>query len=400
MEAMHKKDSPIKNILYCEFDSRAGPVIVHQVPSTHVSKEQFDSLRNYLIPKPELERRLCTVNALGLKIIGYPIGIDSSRYSRNRFIFNICFVCFPNLRTFHYEPIVKKLNRYFEDLELECHFLSLNHNRSRIPNILEEIRINLNDHKVCRIEMTPSTTINLKMVNVHPDPEDVMEELVPFLLVPKSVLKPSRWDLTTQQIIPYIDGYKHIDRIATEADVEVSLVKACVQNMIYYGFVKLIPIFQYSNCYLPTQKLVELYSDEGIRQECIEAVRRSKIPSEEAPKFKTIFRIFCSMNYGITVRDLCLQYNLHTHNIDEKELIRFGLLKGLVRRVHRYPILVTNANGNDNQSLSASSKIVIDLFDGNYNLDQICCEAARMNSSVKELNDDVERREDILCINK
>lgn len=399
----NKVDSPIESIIYCEFHTKAGPMIVHQMPPNYVTKEQFDSLSSYLIPKPELERRLQTVNALGLKVIGYPIGIDHSRYPRNRLIFNVCFVCRPHMRTFHYEPLVKKLNKYFEELELECQFLSNPVSREKISNILEDIRVKLNEFKACRIEMTSSTTINLKIVKVHPDPEEVLDEQVPLLLVTRNLLRPNRWDLTTQQIIPYIDGYRHISRIATEADVEVSLVKACIQNMIYYGIVKLIPIFQYSNSYLPTQRLVELYENEELRHDCIKYVARVSNTSD-LPNFRSIFRMFCSMNYGFTIRDLCLQFNPSNLNIDEKRLIRFGLMKGLIRRIHRYPVLIENNENCDNNNtpniILPISSLNMNLFDGDHNYDQICCKVAKQNLSVKELNDDVERRDDILLIHK
>lgn len=78
------------------------------------------------------------------------------------------------------------------------------------------------------------------------------------------LLKPSM-----PQILPYIDGFRHISKIATEADVEVSLVKACVQNMIYYGVISLIPIFQYSNVYLTTPLLVHLAESVSLQDECI-----------------------------------------------------------------------------------------------------------------------------------
>lgn len=395
-----KVDSPIESIIYCEFHPTAGPMIVHQMPSGSMTKEQFDSLSNYLIPKPELERRLQTVNALGLKIIGFPIGIDHSRYPRNRLIFNVCFICRPHLRTFHYEPLVKKLNKYFEELELECQFLSNTESRKKIPSILEDIRVKLNEFKVCRLEMTSSTTINLKVVRVHPDPEEVLDEQVPLLLVTRNLLRPNRWDLTTQQIIPYIDGYRHISRIATEADVEVSLVKACIQNMIYYGIVKLIPIFQYSNSYLPTQRLVELHENESLREDCIRYVAKVSNSPEFLPDFRFIFRMYCSMNYGITIRDLCLQFNPSSVNVDEKRLIRFGLMKGLIRRIHRYPVLIEDGESCDNNNTSSISRLNLQLFDGDHNYDQICCKVAKQNLSVKELNEDVERRDDILLIHK
>lgn len=49
---------------------------------------------------------------------------------------------------------------------------------------------------------------------------------------------------------------------------------------------------------------------------------------------------------------------------------------------------------------SPISSINRTLFDGDHNYDQICCKVAKQNLSVKELNDDVERRDDILLIHK
>lgn len=397
----YKVDSPIESILYCEFHHTAGPMIVFQMPQGHVTKEQFDSLSNYLIPKAELERRLQTVDALGLKIIGFPIGIDNERYPRNRLIFNVCFVCRPQMRTFHYEPIVKKLNKYFEDLELECQFLTNLNTRQTVPSILDKIRKSLNEYKVCKLEMTSSTTINLKIVKVYPDPDEVLDEHVPLLLITKSHLRPNRWDLTTQQIIPYIDGYRHISRIAIEADVEVSLVKACIQNMMYYGIVKLIPIFQYSNSYLPTQRLVALYEDENLRQDCVNYVARVTQPPEVLPSFRSIFRMYCSMNYGATVRDLCIQFNPSSLNINEKRLVRFGLMKGLIRRIHKYPVIINTNDVGDHASTQQSSiRLSANLLDGDHNFDQICCKIAKQNISIVELNDEIDKRDDILLIHK
>jgi len=34
------------------------------------------------------------------------------------------------------------------------------------------------------------------------------------------------------QVLPYIDGFNHVAKIAAEADVENNLVKACVQNLM------------------------------------------------------------------------------------------------------------------------------------------------------------------------
>ena len=60
-----------------------------------------------------LKKNICVCrNALGHKIIGYPIRIDNSRYERNMYLFNLCFVCDSWSKTVQYEPVVKKLGEH------------------------------------------------------------------------------------------------------------------------------------------------------------------------------------------------------------------------------------------------------------------------------------------------
>ena len=56
------------------------------------------------------------------------------------------------------------------------------------------------------------------------EPEPVQEYHVPLIMYDGAHprMTHNSWDLTTQQIIPYIDGNSHIGKIAAHADVEVS----------------------------------------------------------------------------------------------------------------------------------------------------------------------------------
>ena len=49
--------------------------------------------------------------------------------------------------------------------------------------------------------------------------------------------------------------------------------------------------------------------------------------------------IYCNlhsgMTYGTTIRDLCLRLNPHALRIDEQRLVRFGVLKGIIRRIQK-----------------------------------------------------------------
>lgn len=76
-------------------------------------------------------------------------------------------------------------------------------------------------------------TSHLKVVRLAPEPKPVLDHQVPIFLEGREAFRSDQWDLTTQQVLPYIDGFNHVARIAAEADVENNLVKSCVQNLVY-----------------------------------------------------------------------------------------------------------------------------------------------------------------------
>lgn len=219
---------------------------------------------------------------------------------------------------------------------------------------------------------------------MHPDPRPVMDHEVPILT--GSSIVPSQWDLTTQQVLPYIDGYRHVSKIALEADVEVSLVKACIQNMIYYGIINLIPIFQYSNIYVTTPRLSTLLK-EPLRSECIRSVSCKEGTS---PPFKTVFAMFAAMKPGSTIKDICTQFNPSSVGIDEKKLVRFGLIKGILRRLQKYPVFITN-----DPSSVYHYRGVYQHFDGTNSYDEICVEACK---PFQELDEKVEKHPSVVII--
>lgn len=70
------------------------------------------------------------------------------------------------------------------------------------------------------------------------------------------------------QVLPFINGINHVSRIATDSDVEIGLVKACIQNLVYYQVVEVLPLFKYSNVYMCTRNLQKLSTDNDLMQAC------------------------------------------------------------------------------------------------------------------------------------
>jgi len=367
----------IKCIFFSEFHPTAGPMITYQVPDKYISREVFDAINVYIITKPELQGRTITINSLGHKIVGCPVCIEDKKYSRNAFIFNLCFVFLPTAATKQYEEVVKKLADYLTTLEKESEFLSSEKSRSRLPEILELIMEELNQLESCTIPINESTKIYLKVVPSHVDPVCVESHDVPIINRCQLTKMIGHWDLATQQLLPYMDGFKHVARIAIEADVDINIVKACVQNLCYHGAIKLISVFQYSNVYMPTPEINTLASDEEMQTECVNFVATSS----SLPLFKDIFPLYASLTPGLTVRDLCARHNPHTLGINERKLIQFGLMTGVIRRLKKYPIKLANEAG------SSKMRDLYRWFNGQHSYDEIC---TLTGQSYQELDSKVE----------
>ncbi|KAB0793520.1 hypothetical protein PPYR_13140 [Photinus pyralis] len=372
----YKQECPIRCIFLCEFHPTAGPIISCQVPENFISKELFDSVSVYIITKPELLRSTITVTLTDYKILGCPVRIDDKKYARNAFYFNLCFVCDSSARTVHYEPLVTKLSDYLMALEMESNFLSTGSAPSQLVPLLKQVLEDLNTKGECALIGGPTAT-HLKVVHVRSAPPPVADHQVPIFL---KHLPTQEWDLTTQQVAPFINGFNHIARIAALADVENNLVKACVQNLVYYGAVALVPLFQYGNVYCTTPKLKLLVQNQVLQRKCLHYVANS---SRQLPNIRDVFRMYAAMTRGTTIRDLCVRFNPACLNINERKLVQFGILEELIRRVNKYPVYV-----GDNHELQKS-------FSGGASLDEICCVAG---INVQQLEDQLERDHNVVIL--
>lgn len=137
-------------------------------------------------------------------------------------------------------------------MEIENCFLSASEDKTKLASMLKEVMQDLNLHKMCTLtgksnsasktgesqsfkiyQFTEGTmTSHLKVVRLAPEPKPVLDHQVPIFLEGREAFRSDHWDLTTQQVLPYIDGFNHVARIAAEADVENNLVKSCVQNLV------------------------------------------------------------------------------------------------------------------------------------------------------------------------
>lgn len=256
-------------------------------------------------------------------------------------------------------------------MEDEFGFLSREgENEIGIQKVLTKVLRDLNEKRVTTI-VEGETTIYLKIVTPKPDPVYVMDHMVPHLNPLYEDMPLEIWDLTTQQILGSINGVNHIARISAEADVESTLVKACIQNLAYYQVIQLLPLLKYSNVYMCTRSLQKLSTDVQLYHSCRKYVcLKTDLPR---PSLSKILQYYSSMTHGVTLRTICQRLCPRDNNIDEKKLVTFGLLHNLIRCINKYPIF-TGSVPTGRQK----------LFTGHHSLDEICCKTGLSPSKIEE----------------
>jgi nitrogen permease regulator 2-like protein len=203
-----------------------------------------------------------------------------------------------------------------------------------------------------------SNTINLKIFPSRPPPAPIHTWHVPFATVQLGMLSNSS-DLTLTRILPFIDGVSSVFQIAQLADTDVNLTRKAIAHLLYYNCVILLDIFQYSAIYAPTAEIASFLEDIEAQNEAIRYIavgRYRRLTEREVSQgaigeqwaWKSdetgldnagLVKLYLSLKQGLTLKQWCLE---HTHllmGIDIRRFITFGVIKGIIYRVHKYAVL-------------------------------------------------------------
>ena len=186
---------------------------------------------------------------------------------------------------------------------------------------------------------------------------------MPVSTVQLELLMDVNWDLTMQKIVPYIDGINSIRRISELADADYTLTKKAISHLLYYGCLTLVDIFTFSAIYAVTADIMSLVSDAQMQDECINYIRAS---DSARIAFVDVFQLYCSLIQGVPLKKWCQDNFAKLRGIDVRRFIGFGVVKGIVYRVHKYPLMLNHVNDLP-PSLQGFMK-------GTSSFDEICTE--------------------------
>ena len=105
----------------------------------------------------------------------------------------------------------------------------------------------------------------------------------------------------------------------------------------YYQVVMMVDIFQYSNMYTLKPCITRLAADDTIINECGSYATRRGFASQSWP---TLLGLYSKLLPGVTVHDWLEANYILGLGIDPRRFVSFGIIKGFLRRVHRWPVLL------------------------------------------------------------
>ncbi|PVF95390.1 NPR2-domain-containing protein [Serendipita vermifera] len=313
---------------------------------------EWELVSGFAIPRPDICGRLTISTTRKHRIVGFPVIIrNEKKYDRGTFQFNVCFVFKKDIDVSCYEPIVRKLARILTACEIDHSFLSssstprplnIEESRQTIVNekiypMLEQIYADLNAFSETSIRIDQYNSIELRIFPRYPNPPAVHSWDVPVPLIDLASRMEPNWDLTMRKISPFIDGVDHVKKIAQKAEADLDLVKECVRQVMMYQCVMLIDIFQFSNIYTLCRPVMWLFTDPAVYEECGPYVRKG---SAEVKPWPRLAWYYARLKAPLTVGKWITQYNVDMEAIDVRRFITFGIIKGFLRRVHRWPVLL------------------------------------------------------------
>ncbi|KAG6329285.1 hypothetical protein ID866_9805 [Astraeus odoratus] len=372
----------IHSVFYAIFDVKQGPKIVYQVPegliatsptgftslsvssspksSTPIPLEgagrgqnsrqvsspphrstssgrvlfDFDDISKYVIPPDPICGRLVICTTRNYRIMGFPVSILGSKYPRNYFRFNICFVFERSADISCYKPIVRKVGRVLAACEEESMFLfspqSSPQSSPAMHAILEQLYEDLNSYSETSIPIDKFNSVELKIFPFYPNPPPVKDWQVPVALIDLKSRVEDNWDLTMEKVCEHINGVNHVRRIAQLADCDLELTRQAVAHLLYYQVIMTVDIFQYSNMYTLRKNVQWLADESHVKDECGPYVTK---PGKPVPDWPRLLHLYSRFKPGKTVFEWMESHAVHELGIDVRRFTSFGVIKVCIDRL-------------------------------------------------------------------
>eukprot|EP00698_Gefionella_okellyi_P018348 TRINITY_DN5490_c0_g1_i1.p1 TRINITY_DN5490_c0_g1~~TRINITY_DN5490_c0_g1_i1.p1 ORF type:complete len:380 (-),score=90.67 TRINITY_DN5490_c0_g1_i1:867-2006(-) len=361
----------LRGILFAQFDVDAGPVLRYQYPPSVLSPSAFDNVSEYVITKPFLCDRDVQVCIDGMRLLGHPMSLSNTKYPRNELRFNVLFALDAQADASQYIRAVKKFNEALRTFEEESESLFRKELRDeRVPPLLRVVFERIQKDSGCIVPIDDANSICIKLTGPPVAVTEIAEWQVPVLL--RSTDHARTWDLALQRVLPHIDGVNNVSQIAQRAEVDSTIVQAALRHLQYYNAVMMVDVFQFSNVYAVTPQFRVLCHSRTLLEECAAFCQR---PGRDRTTTGAVLRTLAAMRPGVTMATVCQHTNTQDEGIDEQRLVLWALRRGILRRVHVYPVMPRDLH------VPAQHRAAR-FLDGTHSMDEICTSLACHASEV------------------
>ena len=141
------------------------------------------------------------------------------------------------------EPLVKSGSTHVDDVVGDAGDMP------SIGQVLRQIGEGLNTNHEAVIEMGRGEVLTFKYFPPIADPPEVHPWQVPVVVSVPSPEDVSEWDLALKMIVPRVNDKTTVAVLAHILGMPVQSCCFAVRHLVYYGYVKMIDVFQYSNIY-------------------------------------------------------------------------------------------------------------------------------------------------------
>ena len=204
------------------------------------------------------------------------------------------------------------------------------------------------------------------------------------------------------RILPFIDGVSSIRGIARLADADYKMVREAIAHLVYYGCVVLLDVFNFNASYAPSSEIGLFVEDpemqeEGRRYALLADTQQCATIRPEARQAQIdgarLLELYSSLKQGQSIKAWCMEHADIVDIIDVRRFITFGVIKGIVYRIHKYVTATSRSAGLSSTSgpgTVVGGKVFGDdrrvelarFLDGTHCFDEICTE---LMLSEKEL---------------
>ena len=232
----------------------------------------FEATSEFIITG-ELSGKIITLSTHDMHIMTSPTQITDERYERNSLLFSVGFVLRRAADPRPFRPLISKLARTLQSMEVESGVLSSPTKEQSIQPLLEKILISMNSPRwECNLLLDQSTSLNLKLFHPpKPQSSPVHQYQVPILLRRDLQLQAYEWDLAINWVIMHIDGITNARQISIKAEVDLEMVLACLRVLKHHNVIQTVDMFMYTNRYEFTKKAAAMLAgkEDELLQEAV-----------------------------------------------------------------------------------------------------------------------------------